>query len=453
MSKLWDKDYKIDTLLEEYTVGKDYLLDQDLVIPDCFGSLAQARMLLKVGILTPLEEEALHRELVNIIEDARKGLFRIRQEDEDCHTAIENRLVERLGEIGKKIHTGRSRNDQVLTALRIYGREQLLEIFEKTLALICTLLNSAKIYQNVPMPGRTHTQLAMPSSLGLWFSAFGEELLDALELLQRIYELWNRCPLGSAASYGTPLPLDREYTSELLGFSSVQNNVLAANNSRGKLEAMILEGLDQIGITLSKLSTDLILFSLPEIGYFSLPREFCTGSSIMPQKQNPDGLELTRAKAAVLGSYALMVKSIIRSLPSGYNRDFQETKEPFLRGLSLCLQMVQVTNLLVQNLKVNEEALRKGFTPDIFATDAVYEQVQRGIPFREAYKKVGKSLDSLTQKDPDSALSLRTSTGTPGNLRLDVPRKRMKTLGTFTETQKASISRALERLATVSAVE
>ncbi|HOV39975.1 MAG TPA: lyase family protein, partial [Spirochaetales bacterium] len=334
-----------------------------------------------------------------------------------------------------------------------YGREQLLEIFEKTLALICTLLNSAKIYQNVPMPGRTHTQLAMPSSLGLWFSAFGEELLDALELLQRIYELWNRCPLGSAASYGTPLPLDREYTSELLGFSSVQNNVLAANNSRGKLEAMILEGLDQIGITLSKLSTDLILFSLPEIGYFSLPREFCTGSSIMPQKQNPDGLELTRAKAAVLGSYALMVKSIIRSLPSGYNRDFQETKEPFLRGLSLCLQMVQVTNLLVQNLKVNEEALRKGFTPDIFATDAVYEQVQRGIPFREAYKKVGKSLDSLTQKDPDSALSLRTSTGTPGNLRLDVPRKRMKTLGTFTETQKASISRALERLATVSAVE
>lgn len=453
MSKLWDKDYKIDTLLEEYTVGKDYLLDQDLVIPDCFGSLAQARMLRKVGILTPLEEEALHRELVNIIEDARKGLFRIRQEDEDCHTAIENRLVERLGEIGKKIHTGRSRNDQVLTALRIYGREQLLEIFEKTLALICTLLNSAKIYQNVPMPGRTHTQLAMPSSLGLWFSAFGEELLDALELLQRIYELWNRCPLGSAASYGTPLPLDREYTSELLGFSSVQNNVLAANNSRGKLEAMILEGLDQIGITLSKLSTDLILFSLPEIGYFSLPREFCTGSSIMPQKQNPDGLELTRAKAAVLGSYALMVKSIIRSLPSGYNRDFQETKEPFLRGLSLCLQMVQVTNLLVQNLKVNEEALRKGFTPDIFATDAVYEQVQRGIPFREAYKKVGKSLDSLTQKDPDSALSLRTSTGTPGNLRLDVPRKRMKTLGTFTETQKASISRALERLATVSAVE
>jgi argininosuccinate lyase len=453
VSKLWDKDYKIDTLLEEYTVGKDYLLDQDLVIPDCFGSIAQARMLRKVGILTPREEEALHRELVNILEDARKGLFRIRQEDEDCHTAIENRLVERLGEIGKKIHTGRSRNDQVLTALRIYGRERLLDIFAETLALIRTLLNSAETYQKVPMPGRTHTQLAMPSSIGLWFSAFGEELLDSLELLQRIYELWNRCPLGSAASYGTPLPLDREYVSDLLGFSSVQNNVLAANNSRGKLEAMILEGLDQIGITLSKLSTDLILFSLPEIGYFSLPRELCTGSSIMPQKQNPDGLELTRAKAAVLGSYTVMIKSIIRSLPSGYNRDFQETKEPFLRGLSLCLQMVQVMNLLIQNLKVNEEALRKGFTPDIFATDAVYELVQRGMPFREAYKKVGKSLDSLRERDPDSALSQRTSTGTPGNLRLDVPQKRMKTLGTFTETQKASISQALERLITVESVE
>lgn len=446
MAKLWDKDYSIDSLIEDYTVGKDYQIDTELVVADCLGSIAQAKMLCKIGILTPQEVEGLRKELIQIIQEAKKGKFPIRKEDEDCHTAIENRLVQRLGETGKKIHTGRSRNDQVLTALRVYGRERLLEIFRASLNLATTLLNQAEQYQKIPMPGRTHTQLAMPSTVGLWFAAFGEETLDNLELLQRGYELWNRCPLGSAASYGTSLPLDREYTAELLGFPQVQNNVLAANNSRGKLEAALLDQIDQMGLTLAKLSTDLILFSLPEIGYFSLPRELCTGSSIMPQKQNPDGLELTRAKAAILGAYSNMIKSIIRSLPSGYNRDFQETKGPFLKGLTLCLEMVQVMDHLIQKIQVHEEALRKGFTPDIFATDAVYELVRKGVPFRDAYKTVGNNLKDLTLRNPESALVLRTSTGSPGNLRLDIPRKRIQALQLFVEEEEKRIAQAWEAL-------
>ncbi len=446
MSKLWEKDYPIDSLIEDYTVGKDYQIDEELVVADCLGSIAQAKMLHKIGILTSQEEADLRKELSLIIQEAQKGEFSIRKEDEDCHTAIENRLVERLGETGKKIHTGRSRNDQVLTALRIYGRERLLEIFRACLHLARTLLEQAERYQKVPMPGRTHTQLAMPSTVGLWLAAFGEETLDNLELLRGGYELWNRSPLGSAASYGTSLPLDREYTAELLAFPRIQNNVLAANNSRGKLEAVILDQLDQMGLTLSKLSTDLILFSLPEIGYFSLPRELCTGSSIMPQKQNPDGLELTRAKAAILGSYSWAIKSIIRSLPSGYNRDFQETKGPFLRGLGLSLEMVRVMDHLIQNVQVHEEALRKGFTPDIFATDAVYELVLEGVPFRDAYKEVGSKLKTLTQQNPDKAIAQRTSTGTPGNLRLDVPRQRLHLLHSFVEREEERISKAWEDL-------
>ncbi|MFQ3620788.1 MAG: argininosuccinate lyase, partial [Spirochaetales bacterium] len=444
MAKLWEKDYSTDKRIEDYTVGNDYILDRELVVADCLGSMAQAKMLLRIGLLSPTEEQKIHKELLQIIEEAKEGRFSIGKEDEDCHTALENRLVQVLGEIGKKIHTGRSRNDQVLTALRIYGREQLLEVFDSSLHLVSSLLKKAREYQEIPMPGRTHTQLAMPSSVGLWFSAFAEEILDNIDLLQRVYDLWNRCPLGSAASYGTSLPLDREYTATLLGFPKIHHNVLAANNSRGKLEAMILDGLEHIGITLSKLSTDLILFSLPEIGYISLPKELCTGSSIMPQKKNPDGLELTRAKAAVLSSYTMAVKNIIRSLPSGYNRDFQETKEPFLKGLSLCIQMVQVMNHLIQHLSIHEEALRKAFTPDIFATDAVYELVLQGIPFREAYQRVAKELSTLSVQDPDKALAKRTSQGTPGNLGLEIPQKRLKDLKTFVSQEKRHLEQTWE---------
>lgn len=418
MSKLWDKGYALDELIEQFTVGEDTVLDRRLVAADCLASLAHAGMLTKIGVLTEEENKALCKELLRIIGLNRTGEFSIRREDEDCHTAIENHLVEHVGEAGKKIHTGRSRNDQVIAALRLYTRSFLLGLEESVLDLVQGVLVFAQEHRDVPMPGRTHLQVAMPSSIGLWAGAYAEELLDDLSLVDSAYNLNNSCPLGSAASYGVPLPLDREMVAEALGFDRVQNNVLYVNNSRGKFEAIILDTLEQLMLTLSKLSQDLILFSLPEFGYFRLPDELFAGSSIMPQKKNPCMLELLRAKAATMSSYSLQVKSIIRALPSGYNRDFQETKAPFLHGLDLARISVQVMCLVIEKLRPDEKRLRQGFTPDIYATDRALERVAEGTPFRDAYRQVGSDLDALEKGDPDRAIGSRTSSGTTGNLGL-----------------------------------
>jgi argininosuccinate lyase len=446
VAKLWEKDYSVDALLEEFTVGQDYVLDRGLVPADCLGSMAHAKMLARIGILSGEEEASLHMVLAAIIHEHAAGKFLVLPQDEDCHTAIENRLTSELGEAGKKIHTGRSRNDQVLTALRLYGKNSILGIAEALCRLVEALLEAAEKNRRVPMPGRTHTQIAMPSSAGLWFAAWAEELLDGMAILQTVYRLENRCPLGSAASYGTPLPLDREYTAGLLGFEAVHNNVLAANNSRGRLEACVLDALDGMGITLSKMAADLIMFSLPEFGYFSLPAEMCTGSSIMPQKKNPDGLELTRAKAAVLGSCAFQIKSIIRALPSGYNRDFQETKEPFMRGLKTALSLFRIMERTVRKLKVNAKALRGAFTPDIFATDEAYARVRAGQSFREAYREVGLHLDRLEASDPGETLKNRQSSGTAGNLRLEIPREELARFVAFFSAERGAMNKRLKEL-------
>ena len=429
MGKLWDKGYDLDALVEEFTVGRDYELDGRLVPADCAGSLAHATMLVRIGILASDELDALRRELASIVEDHAAGRFPITQKDEDCHTAIENRLTARLGEAGKKIHTGRSRNDQVVTALRLFAKGFLFEGGRRLGSLIESLRAFASANAGVPMPGRTHLQIAMPSSVGLWAGAYAEELLDDLRYLWSAYALCDQSPLGSAASYGVPLPLDRELEAELLGFSRVQNNVLYANNSRGKFESIVLDAVDQIGLTLSKLAQDLILFSLPEIGYFTLPDRLCSGSSIMPQKKNPDALELLRARSATLSACATQVKSIIRSLPSGYNRDFQETKEPFLRGCSIVLLCIRVTEVTVANLAVNPDRLAKGFTPEIYATDAALELVAKGWSFRDAYREVGTHLERLGARDAKSVIRGRSATGTTGNLGLDRLQEDARRLG------------------------
>ena len=342
MAKLWQKDYSLDSLIETFTVGRDYILDMELLPADCTASLAHATMLATVGLLPDGDLSSLSRGIRSVLDEFENGTYTIRRSDEDGHTALENRLCEICGEAGKKIHTGRSRNDQVITALRLYSRAFVAEAVLAGIDTVESLLNLAGEHELTPMPGRTHMQIAMPSSVGLWAAAYAEELLDALGNLLSLDRILDQSPLGSAASYGVPLPLDRELTAELMGFSGVQNNVLYVNNSRGKIESYLLDACDQIGLTLSKMAQDLIIFSMPEFGYFSLPKELCSGSSIMPQKKNPDGLELIRAKSGTLSSYAMQVKSVIRSLPSGYNRDFQETKEPFMRGARLTIQMLQV---------------------------------------------------------------------------------------------------------------
>ena len=403
-------------MMEHFTVRNDYIYDEELVVSDAIGSAAHAKGLNKIGILSDEECRKLLAGLDRIVQLRQSDSFPITVSDEDCHTAIEGFLTNELGDTGKKIHTGRSRNDQVQTALRIYMREAALKLSSASLGLSASLIKLAEQNKDVPMPGRTHMQIAMPSSVALWALSFAEEILEETGMLLSLYDVIDQSPLGSAASYGVTLPLDREYTASLMGFRKVQNNVLYANNSRGKFEAFFLDHAEYIALTISKLAQDLMLFTLPEFGYFSLPRELCTGSSIMPQKKNPDGLELARSRTSLIGSCSMRVKSIIRALPSGYNRDFQDTKEPFIEGFRSALELVMITDEMIQGLEVHPDNLIAACTPELYATDRVMEKVLSGGNFRDSYKDVGLNLDKVQGEDPVASLGKRTSVGTAGNL-------------------------------------
>jgi len=427
MAKLWDKGYELDSVIERFTVGRDYLLDRRLIAADAVASIAHARMLATINILTDDEADQLSAALVEIAAAGEAGTFEVPRGDEDGHTAIEIRLTESLGDLGKRIHTGRSRNDQVLASTRLYAREAILQVRGALYAAAGTLLDLAGREKETPMPGRTHLQPAMPSSVGLWAGSYAELLLDDDLLLGAAYELLNRSPLGAAAGYGVPLPLDRELVSTLLGFKSIQHNVIAVNNSRGKSEAALIDAMDQVGLSLGRFAEDMILFSMPEFGYFTLPQELCSGSSIMPQKRNPDGMELVRGKAGVLSALSTWTKNVVRGLPSGYNRDLQETKEPMMRALDMTLEMLAVVDRTARSVVVNRERLFASFTPELLATDEVFKRVQAGTSFRDAYREVAGKLGSLSQKpvDPVVVLQRRTSTGTPGNLDLEPVRAQL----------------------------
>lgn len=387
-SKLWDKGYQLDERVEEFTVGEDYLLDQELVKYDCLASIAHARMLGRIGVLEEQEVEKLVAELKTIIVLDERGDFEILREHEDCHTAIENHLTEKLGDLGEKIHTARSRNDQVLAALRLYHKEELARCKELINRLIASIEKFVGKYGQIEFPGYTHTRKAMPSSIGLWGESFVDSMRDNLRLVDVALELVDQSPLGTGAGYGVPLDVDREHTAQLLGFERVQRNPIYTQNSRGKFESTILHALTQAMFDLNKIATDVIAFSMPELGYFQLPEEMCTGSSIMPQKRNPDALELVRARYHVVVSYELQVKSTIANLPSGYNRDVQLTKGPTMRGLDATKQSLSVMALVFDHLGINEQRCAAGLTADIYATAKVYELVKNGVPFREAYRRV-----------------------------------------------------------------
>lgn len=436
--KLWEKGYKLDYLVETFMTGDDPIMDHALISYDCIGSIAHAKMLEKIGILTSEECHSLVQELKNIIQLTEEGQFIIKFEDEDVHTAIENTLVNKLGDIGKKLHTARSRNDQVLLDMRLYMRNQILHIAEEGLNAIKILCQFAESYHDVPIPGRTHFQRAMPSSLGLWAGAFAESLLDDIHLLQGTYELVNQCPLGSAASYGVSLPIDRQFCSDYLGFKAVQNNVLYANNSRGKFEAAVLHALVQIMNDLSKVATDIIIFSTPEFGYFVLPEKFCPGSSLMPQKRNPCPLELIRAKSATVQGLLFQTLEIIRALPSGYNRDFQETKRPIMHGCDTTHMSLKVFCQIFAELQVNPQTCIEAFTPELFATDQVLKLTYEGIPFREAYKQVAKDPYQADETDPVANILSKKHQGAPGNLGINLSYSKLKDYQKWidTETQK-----------------
>ena len=413
----------VDAEVLAYTAGQDRILDLALVEADCMGTAAHVRMLAAMPVEPPVlkaaEVEAVTAELARIVEDSRAGKFKITLEDQDVHLAVERRLTAKLGDLGKRVHTCRSRNDQVAVDLRLFGKTRLLDAMQAAAALAGVLSAFARQHRKIPMVGRTHMQPAMPSSVGLWASAWAESLLDDFSLLMAAYDLNDQCPLGSAASYGVPLPIDRQLTSDLLGFARPVSNVLHANQSRGKLESVILSALSQAMLTLSRLAEDLILFSMPEFGYFRLPAEYTTGSSIMPQKRNPDVMELLRAKAAKVMAQASVTAEIVRAAPSGYNRDLQETKEPFMRGFDLAISSLRVMTAVMSSLQVDAAACRRAFTPDVFATDRALELVAGGMPFRDAYREVKAHLGDLKDRDPDAAISAKTHLGAPAGLDFD----------------------------------
>ena len=437
---------KVDEAVESYTVGVDYLLDRRLVEADCFGSCAHAAGLAKIGVLSAGDGESLREGLREIVELSRGGEFGIKREQEDCHTAIEAHLTATLGEVGKRIHAGRSRNDQVVTALRLFGKWEMLRLARSVEKLARVALVFARKHRDVPMVGRTHMQRAMPSSVGLWMGALAEMLADDLAQLWAVYELNDQCPLGSAASYGVPLALDREYVSGLLGFSRVQNNVIYVANSRGKVEGAVLGACTQVMVDLSRYAQDLMLFTMPEFGYFSLPEEMCTGSSIMPQKRNPCAMELVRARTASVIAEQVRLMSILKGLPTGYNRDGQETKEPFMNGLDVTLASVGIMGRTIEKLEVNEEKLLAGFKPEVFATDHALELVAGGKPFRDAYRETKEKLDELSGRDPREAIAKKTHAGATANPRFEVAETMLDEHSARTEREVAKARGAFHDL-------
>lgn len=401
-----------------YTVGEDPVLDLALVDADCAGSAAHATMLSRMPgrLLSARECRDVIRELVAIMRLSRAGRFVITLADQDVHLAVERTLTEKLGDTGKKVHTFRSRNDQVSVDLRLFIREQLLDLMDEAATLAEAFLAFARRHAKLPMAGRTHLQPAMPSSVGLWASAHAESLLDDLAELASVFDLNDRCPLGSAASYGVPAPIDRPLTARLLGFARPVHNVLYANNVRGKHEARVLAACGQVMLSLARAAEDLILFTMPEFGYFRLPDECTTGSSIMPQKRNPDVCELVRSRAARVLSRASCTAEIARGLPSGYNRDLQDTKGELMDGLAVTRGSLRAFLPLVIGMTADPAALRRGFTPDVFATDVALEKVAEGMPFRDAYHYVKTHLDELKGRNPEQAIRRKTHEGAPAGL-------------------------------------
>jgi len=446
VSKLWSKGTKLDIAIEKFTVGNDPILDSRLVRADVLGSLAHARMLAAVGLLEGKQLKTIQTGLRTILHEQQKGKFKINVSDEDVHTAIENRLVELIGEEGKRIHLGRSRNDQILTAMRIWMRDYQLNLVSKTAVLVQHLIDFAHKHRLTPMPGHTHMRAAMPSSVGLWAGSFAELLLDDLEGLSGLFYFFDQCPLGSGAGFGTPLPLDRELCARLLGFQRVQVNAAYGGLCRGKFESRLVDILEQIAISLSKLSQDLILYSMPEFAWFDIPEELCTGSSIMPQKRNPDVLELMRARAVLVGARAGQIKGIIRALPSGYNRDYQETKDPTMNAADILESMVEIGILVIEKLGVNKENLLKSFKPEIFAADAAFSLAARGIPFRDAYRMVAKNPGDHRTGSPLSAIKDRTGIGFPGNLALERAQNALDRIVLKNERNQKRTLAALEAL-------
>jgi argininosuccinate lyase len=432
--KLWQtsNSQTLDPMIEKFTIGPDLIWDTYLLPYDCLASSAHAFMLQKKGHLKTTEFQKIKKVLKEIYTQAIEKKFKL-ENVEDSHSAIEELLTKRLGELGGKIHLGRSRNDQSATAIHLFAKNELLQIQKELLQLIEVLQKLAKKYEQQSMPGYTHTRPAMVNTLGHYFAAFAETLSIDFISVQSAYEAANRCPLGSAAGYGTAVPLDRKLTARLLGFDQMQINTLSAQLGRGQVETTTLGSLVNTTLTLSRISNDLIYFSTPEFNFFTLSDAIATGSSIMPQKKNPDVLEIIRASSGMLIGAHTQTATIVKGIPAGYQRDLQLLKQPFIQGIKLSKHALQALQIVLKNLRVNKKALEKSASDiQLYAADLANELVlQQGLSFREAYRKVKNSYNSVDFKnapklDPKLQISTKKSLGMPGNLQLGIAEKWLK---------------------------
>lgn len=424
--KLWDKGYQINRKIEAFTVGKDRKFDLEIAKYDVMASIAHAQMLCEIGMITQAENAALHQELQLIDSQIEAGTFFIEEHVEDVHSQIEKILVAQIGETGKKIHLGRSRNDQVLVALRLFFRERLEEVLNVIKALADALLTAAEKHKDVLIPGYTHMQIGMVSSCGMWFSGFAEALIDDAEYISNTIGVINRNPLGTAAGYGSSLPLDREMTTEELGFEGLCINPINAQIGRGKTELLVANALSSVALTLNKLAMDICLFSNENYGILSLPKEYTTGSSIMPHKKNPDVFELIRAKANLLLTLPNQIASIISNLTTGYHRDFQLQKEVIFPALDEILLLLELTDQCIPELIIHDTQVFSDKYQYLWSVELVNQYVMEGMSFRDAYKRVGSDIESDNYSPPKELK--HSHIGSIGNLGLNLMRERLKAL-------------------------
>ena len=394
--KLWEKNYEVNKEIDRFTVGKDREMDLYLAEYDVLGSMAHITMLESIGLLTADELRQLLAELKEIYAICKRGDFIIEDGIEDVHSQVELMLTRKLGDIGKKIHSGRSRNDQVLVDLKLFTRQQLQDIVERTVVLFKELIAKSNKYKDVLMPGYTHLQIAMPSSFGLWFGAYAESLADDMLFLQAAYRMTNRNPLGSAAGYGSSFPLNRQMTTELLGFDTMNYNVVYAQMGRGKMERNVAFAIASVAGTMAKMAFDACLFNSQNFRFVSLPKECTTGSSIMPHKKNPDVFELIRAKSNKLQSLPQQVMMIMNNLPVGYFRDLQIIKEVFLPAFDELKDCLDMCAYIINKMEVNEHILDNPMYDPMFSVEEVNRLAANGMPFRDAYKKVGLDIEAGT---------------------------------------------------------
>ncbi|MBP6610319.1 MAG: argininosuccinate lyase [Paludibacter sp.] len=414
MAKIWEKNIQVDAKIEAFTVGRDREMDVFLAKYDVLGSMAHITMLESVGLLQKDELGLLLAELKAIYMLANSDNFSIEEGVEDVHSQVEQLLIEKLGDIGKKIHSGRSRNDQVLVDLKLFARAELAQTVEAVNDLFEVLISQSEKYKTVLLPGYTHLQVAMPSSFGLWFGAYAESLADDLQLLLAAYKITNRNPLGSAAGYGSSFPLNRQMTTDLLGFDTMNYNVVYAQMGRGKMERTVAMALAGVAATISKLAFDACMYTSQNFGFIKLPDEFTTGSSIMPHKKNPDVFELTRAKCNKLQALPQQISAITNNLPSGYFRDLQIIKEVFVPAFAELRDCIEMTTLMMAQVKVNTEILNDNRYDLIFSVEEVNRLTHEGTPFRDAYKQVGLEIEAGNFR-PNKEVN-HTHEGSIGNL-------------------------------------